>query len=184
MDNNKAADEEGFQAELFKHGLCALVSHLVDLFNHVVCTCFPSAWSHHIIHPIHTNWAPTQIPTTTWRSWWATRSQSSMLRFSTWSSLVRLSNDTSELGVGRLQTPSSDHWSHLYSSSHHWGGTASFFNSLLLFCRFMKSVWLHHTRILVLEAQRHWHLLDLTDFHHVPIWVGPWLSPHISRDVW
>jgi hypothetical protein len=53
MSNNKAADEEGFQAEFFKHGLRALVSHLVDLFNHVVRTGFPSAWSHHIIHPIH-----------------------------------------------------------------------------------------------------------------------------------
>jgi hypothetical protein len=53
MNNNKAADEEGFQAEFFKHGLRALVSHLADLFNHVVRTGFPSAWSHHIIHPIH-----------------------------------------------------------------------------------------------------------------------------------
>jgi hypothetical protein len=53
MSNNKSTDEEGFQAEFFKHGLHALVSHLVDLFNHVVRTGFPSAWSHHIIHPIH-----------------------------------------------------------------------------------------------------------------------------------
>jgi hypothetical protein len=53
MNSSKATDEEGFQAEFFKHGLRALVSHLVDLFNHVVRTGFPSAWSHHIIHPIH-----------------------------------------------------------------------------------------------------------------------------------
>jgi hypothetical protein len=53
MNNNKAADEEGFQAKLFEHSLCALVSHLAYLFNHVVRTGFPSSWSHHIIHPIH-----------------------------------------------------------------------------------------------------------------------------------
>jgi hypothetical protein len=53
MNNNKSIDEEGFWAEFFKHGLRALVSHLADLFNHVVRTCFPLAWSHHIIHPIH-----------------------------------------------------------------------------------------------------------------------------------
>jgi hypothetical protein len=53
MSTNKAADEEGFQAEFFKHGLHALDYYLVDLFNHVVCTGFPQAWSHHTIHPIH-----------------------------------------------------------------------------------------------------------------------------------
>jgi len=52
MNNSKAVDEEGFQVELFKHGLRALVSNLADLFNHVVCTGFPPAWSHCIIHPI------------------------------------------------------------------------------------------------------------------------------------
>jgi hypothetical protein len=52
MNNNKATNEEGFQVELFKHGLRALVSHLDDLFNHVVCTGFPLAWSHRIIHLI------------------------------------------------------------------------------------------------------------------------------------
>jgi hypothetical protein len=53
MNNNKAADEEGYQAEFFKHGFCALVSYLADLFNHVVREGFPPTWSHHIIHPIH-----------------------------------------------------------------------------------------------------------------------------------
>jgi hypothetical protein len=53
MNNNKAADEEGFHAEFFKHGLRALVSHLADLFHHVVRIGFPSTWSHHIIHLIH-----------------------------------------------------------------------------------------------------------------------------------
>jgi hypothetical protein len=53
INNSKAADEEGFQVKLFNHGLCALVSHLADLFNHLVRTGFPSAWSHNIIHPIH-----------------------------------------------------------------------------------------------------------------------------------
>lgn len=33
--------------------LRALVSYLVGLFNHVVRTCFPFAWSHHTIHLIH-----------------------------------------------------------------------------------------------------------------------------------
>lgn len=46
MNSNKAADEEGYQAEFFKHGLRPLVSYLVDLFNHVVREGFPS---HHII---------------------------------------------------------------------------------------------------------------------------------------
>jgi hypothetical protein len=53
MNNNKATDEEDFQEEFFKHGIRALVSHLDDLFNHVVRTSFPLAWSHHIIHSIH-----------------------------------------------------------------------------------------------------------------------------------
>lgn len=51
ISSNK--ETNGFQVEFFKHGLHALVSRLVDLFNHVVHTSFPSAWSHHIIHPIH-----------------------------------------------------------------------------------------------------------------------------------
>jgi hypothetical protein len=46
MSSNKSANEEGFQEEFFKHGLCALVSHLADFFIHVVRTGFPSAWSH------------------------------------------------------------------------------------------------------------------------------------------
>jgi hypothetical protein len=50
MNNNKAVDDEGFHAKFFKQGLRALVSHLVDLFNHVVRIGFPSAWLHHIIH--------------------------------------------------------------------------------------------------------------------------------------
>jgi hypothetical protein len=61
MSSNKAANEEGFQEEFLKHGLRALVSHLVDLFNHVVNTGFPSAWSDHIIHPIHKS-SPNTYP--------------------------------------------------------------------------------------------------------------------------
>jgi len=53
MNNNKATYEEGFLVDLFKHDLCALVSHQEDLFNHVACIGFPLAWSHHIIPVIH-----------------------------------------------------------------------------------------------------------------------------------
>ena len=53
MNSSNAADEEGYQAEFFKHDLRALVSYLVDLFNHVVREGFPPVWSHHIIYPIH-----------------------------------------------------------------------------------------------------------------------------------
>jgi hypothetical protein len=53
MNGSKAADEEGFQAEFFKHGLHALVSYLVNFFKHVVHIGFPSKWSHYIIHLIH-----------------------------------------------------------------------------------------------------------------------------------
>ena len=51
MNSSKAADEEGYL--FFKHGLCPLVSYLVDLFNHVIREGFPPMWSHHIIYPIH-----------------------------------------------------------------------------------------------------------------------------------
>lgn len=40
MNSSKAANEDGFQAKFFKHGLRGLVPYLVDLFNHVVCTGF------------------------------------------------------------------------------------------------------------------------------------------------
>jgi hypothetical protein len=53
MNCSKVADKEGFQAEFSKHELRALASNLADLFNHVVRTGFPPAWSHHIIYPIH-----------------------------------------------------------------------------------------------------------------------------------
>jgi hypothetical protein len=53
MNTNKAVDEERFQVEFFKHDLHALDSHLANLFNHVVCTGFPSTWLHHIIYSIH-----------------------------------------------------------------------------------------------------------------------------------
>jgi hypothetical protein len=53
MNNYKATYEEGFQEEFFKHGLRDFVSYLADLFNHVLRTDFPPAWSHHIIHLIH-----------------------------------------------------------------------------------------------------------------------------------
>jgi hypothetical protein len=41
----KAADEEGFQAEFFKHGLQVLDDHLADLFNHVVHIGFPQHYT-------------------------------------------------------------------------------------------------------------------------------------------
>ena len=53
MNNSKVVDEEGYQAEFFKHGFRVLVSYLVDLFKHVVREGFPPTWAHHIIHPIH-----------------------------------------------------------------------------------------------------------------------------------
>jgi hypothetical protein len=53
MNSSKETDEEGYHADFFKHGISTLVSHLVDLFNHVVREGFPPAWSHHIIHLIH-----------------------------------------------------------------------------------------------------------------------------------
>jgi hypothetical protein len=53
MSTNKATNEEGFQAKFFKHGLRALDYHLANLFNHVVCTGFSQAWSHHTIYLIH-----------------------------------------------------------------------------------------------------------------------------------
>jgi hypothetical protein len=65
MNNNKAIDEEGFQVELFKHNVRALVSHLADLFNHVVRIGFPLAWSHHIIHSIHKS-GPSSDPNNYW----------------------------------------------------------------------------------------------------------------------
>ena len=61
MNNNKEAYEEGFQTNFFKHGLHALVSYLVDLFNHVVYIRFPSTWSHYIIHLIHKS-GPNSCP--------------------------------------------------------------------------------------------------------------------------
>ena len=35
MSTNKATNEEGIQAEFFKHGLHALDYHLANLFTHV-----------------------------------------------------------------------------------------------------------------------------------------------------
>jgi hypothetical protein len=65
MSSSKAADEEGFQEDFFRHGLHALVSHLADLFNHVARTGFPLAWSHHIIHLIH-KLGPSSDPNNYW----------------------------------------------------------------------------------------------------------------------
>ena len=50
---SRAADEEGFQAELFKLGASVLGSYLLTLFNRVVCTRFPDSWSRHHVYPIH-----------------------------------------------------------------------------------------------------------------------------------
>jgi hypothetical protein len=41
MNTSRVADEEGFQAELFKHGRPTLLDYIIDLFNHVVCLGFP-----------------------------------------------------------------------------------------------------------------------------------------------
>lgn len=61
MNSSKAADEEGYQAKFFKHGLRPQVSYLVDLFNHVVREGYPPVWSHHIIYLIHKS-GPTSDP--------------------------------------------------------------------------------------------------------------------------
>jgi hypothetical protein len=51
MSTNRATDEEGLQAEFLMHGIRSLDSHIVDLFNHVVCLGFPHSWTRHIIPP-------------------------------------------------------------------------------------------------------------------------------------
>lgn len=53
----------------------------------------------------YTNRVPVKIPTTTGRSWWATRSLSSMLWFSICGSLVSWSRDTSKLGGRQIYYP-------------------------------------------------------------------------------
>ena len=53
MKCSRAADEEGFQAELFKFGASVLGPYLSILFNRVIHTGFPVSWSRHLIHPIH-----------------------------------------------------------------------------------------------------------------------------------
>ena len=53
MKCSRAADEEGFQAELFKFGSSILGPYLSILFNRVIHTGFPVSWSRHLIHPIH-----------------------------------------------------------------------------------------------------------------------------------
>jgi len=53
MNKNKIKKDEVFQAKFFKHGICAFVYHLLDIFNHVFCTSCSLAWSHHIIHQIY-----------------------------------------------------------------------------------------------------------------------------------
>jgi hypothetical protein len=108
MSSSKANNEEGFQAKFFKHSLRALVSHLVDLFNHVVHTSFPSAWSHHIIHPIHKS-GPSSDPNNyrmimvghTFSKLYAT-----VLHMKLSSELEQ---DPSELGDKRIPTCSSNH---------------------------------------------------------------------------
>ena len=62
MRCSRAADEEGFQAELFKLGASVLGSYLPKLFNRVVCTGFPDSWSRHVIYPIHKS-GPASDPT-------------------------------------------------------------------------------------------------------------------------
>lgn len=36
---------------------------------------------------------------------------------------------------------------------------------------------------LIPEAQKHRHVQDTPNRHHVPTWVGPWSSPYCTRDV-
>lgn len=53
MRCNRAADEEGFQDELFKLSISVLGSFLSALLNRVVCTGFLDSWSRHVIYSIH-----------------------------------------------------------------------------------------------------------------------------------
>lgn len=55
MKCSRAADEEGFQAELFKFDASLLGLYLSTLFNRVIHTKFPNSWSRHLIYPIHKN---------------------------------------------------------------------------------------------------------------------------------
>jgi len=53
MSTNKAADEEGLQAEFLKHGVWSLDSYITHLSNQGVCSKFPPSWTQHSINPIH-----------------------------------------------------------------------------------------------------------------------------------
>jgi hypothetical protein len=52
MSTNRAADEQGLQAEFLKHGIWFLESNIVDLLNQVVCSSFAPSKTQNIIHPI------------------------------------------------------------------------------------------------------------------------------------
>jgi hypothetical protein len=43
LSTSKVVDEEGLQVEFLKHDIHSLNTHIVDLFNHVVCSSFPQA---------------------------------------------------------------------------------------------------------------------------------------------
>lgn len=59
-DNNRVvqiliiskATNNCLQAKFLKHNIGCLAYHIVDLFDHIICTLFPSSWSQHIIHSI------------------------------------------------------------------------------------------------------------------------------------
>ncbi len=53
MKCSHVADEEGFQAKLFKFGASVLGPYLSILFNRVIHTRFSSSWSRPLIFPIH-----------------------------------------------------------------------------------------------------------------------------------
>lgn len=57
----QSADDEGFQAKLFKFGASILGPYLSILFNKVICTRFPVSWSKHLLYPIHKT-VPTSNP--------------------------------------------------------------------------------------------------------------------------
>jgi hypothetical protein len=79
MSTSKATDEEGFQAEFFKHGLHALDYHLATCLTMLFVQVFHRL-GHTTLFTRSINRAPVQIQTTIERSWWATPSPSSMLQ--------------------------------------------------------------------------------------------------------
>lgn len=70
VSNNRAADEEGLQAEFLKHGIQSLQSYIADLFNHVICFGFPLL-GQDTLFIRSTNRGVVLIQTTIGLAWWA-----------------------------------------------------------------------------------------------------------------